>query len=187
MAMCHFPQNAVVPDTTERQFGFGFQPLPGGGFRKVAAESNPNTLSVFSDAIRQAGGEFQTGSRIGRVGEPTLHPATINVSPPSSSNNVTIPSSSNTPTRNPPRPREAEVAARALKRAANSKRKMNEAELFKDQVRVALYLTGSDEPSDRATSFSVKATIKVQLDSTSKPLPFEDRCLHIKLISPPLT
>jgi hypothetical protein len=191
MAMSHFPQDAVVPDTTERQYGF--EPLPGGGFRKVATGSNPNTLTVFSDAICQAGGEFQTGSRIGTVGETISRPAATNASSPPSSNNAPIvPSSSNIPppkttTRNPPRPREAEAKARALKRAANSKRKMNEAELFKDQVRVALYLQEVTNISDRATSFSVKVILRVQLDSTSKPLPFADHCLHMKLISPLLT
>jgi hypothetical protein len=137
LAMSHLLQDAVLADALEQEFGLEF--IPGGGVRKVSRVSHAKTPTIFTDVVRQAGGELEFGNRIGYVGENfQLFGTPANASPPPSSGNTPAASPSPLPkptTRNPPRPREAEVTARGLKRAENSKRKMDEAELLKEQVR----------------------------------------------------
>ncbi|KIK65706.1 hypothetical protein GYMLUDRAFT_39209 [Collybiopsis luxurians FD-317 M1] len=124
MTMAGLPLSAVTPDA--RTHGQGLIAHPDGTFSKTGP-SNPDSFAMFSDAIRQAGHDIQTGCRAGKEGDRFLGPSKPGGKGPRSSTSAT-------PNSRSVRSREAEVKARAKKRVVVLERKLQEAEKFKDEV-----------------------------------------------------
>ncbi|KAK0190084.1 hypothetical protein F5146DRAFT_1225026 [Armillaria mellea] len=113
MAMARYlPQSAVVADRTDRIAGFSIS--LDGRPAETQPIDDPDQIVMFTDTIRKAGKiDFISAHRMGRASEqirgaPVPQPSTSS------------PSSSTHP-HNPPRPREDEVGARAVKRTEKSK------------------------------------------------------------------
>jgi hypothetical protein len=124
LAMIRLPPTALLPPTSEHLTGV--RPLPNGRFEPTTETSDPDSLVMFSDAIRKAGDtSMYVNCRMARAGETLPRPTAGNAPPP-----PTLPVS----TRTPRRSRESEVEKRAGKRFANSKKKKDMAELLKEQV-----------------------------------------------------
>ncbi|KAJ6591722.1 hypothetical protein DFH09DRAFT_1137799 [Mycena vulgaris] len=123
LAMIRLPQTALLPSTSERWKGL--KALPNGGYEATSELGHPDSQVMFSDAIRKAGdSSMEAGCRMGRAGETLPRPV------------ATPPTATSASTRTHRRSRESEVEKRALKRAANSKRKKDMAEDLKEQGNV---------------------------------------------------
>ncbi|KAK0491998.1 hypothetical protein EDD18DRAFT_1358419 [Armillaria luteobubalina] len=120
MAMAHLPQIAVVADRTDRTAGFSIS--LDGRPAETHPMDDPDQIVMFTDTISKAGEiNFISGRRMGRARE---QPGSVQAPQPSTSS-----PSLGTHTHNPPRPREDEVRARAVKRDEKSK----QGDAFKEQ------------------------------------------------------
>ncbi|KAJ7077890.1 hypothetical protein B0H15DRAFT_861325 [Mycena belliarum] len=122
LAMIHLSPAALLPSTSERLTGL--KPLPNGEYEPTTQSSDPDSLVMFSDAIRKAGDDFMyVDCRMGRAGESLPRPVSGTRPPPGPAFASARP---------PRRSRESEVEKRAVKRAENSTTKKEKAEALKE-------------------------------------------------------
>ncbi|KAJ7504537.1 hypothetical protein B0H11DRAFT_1852989 [Mycena galericulata] len=133
LAMIRLPPSAFPRRTPEPQGSSRAGPQP-------KNHSDPNQLTMFSDAIRRAGHtQMIAGAKNGRTGE-VFETIVGGASGPSNPPPAPIPTQRPAPAtpaapvnKKAPRSREREVEARAIKRAAVSNKKKTEAEQLKEQ------------------------------------------------------
>ncbi|KAE9398291.1 hypothetical protein BT96DRAFT_920944 [Gymnopus androsaceus JB14] len=130
MVMAQLPLDAVVPDV--RSCNNAILATPSGfsaaGPADKSEAEEAGAMSIFTDAVRQAGRDMKSGFKMAKLSDGFLGPSKPGGKGPATQPSATAPGKKSKP--RPQRPREAEVIARGAKRALVLERKGNT--LFKN-------------------------------------------------------